>query len=134
MSRVLIVDDDAEIGWLSEALLQIAGHTTAVAADGAEGYLKLTDFRPDVVLLDVEMPVLDGPGMMKRMLVEDCGRENIPVVLVSGVAELAQLAAQVGTPYFLEKPVSGDQLQSVVSRALEERRPPRPSLGEVRQP
>jgi DNA-binding NtrC family response regulator len=134
MSRVLIVDDDAEIGWISEALLQIAGHTTAVAANGAEGFLKLTDFQPDVVLLDVEMPVLDGPGMIQQMLIEDCGRENIPVVLVSGVADLSALASQVGTPYFLEKPVSADQIQSVVNRALAERRPPRPSRGEVGYP
>ena len=132
MPRVLIVDDDAEMSWILNAFLEIAGYVTAVAANGAEAYLKLDEFHPDLVLLDVEMPILDGPGMIKKMLIEDCGRENIPVALVSGVADLPSLAAQVGTPYFLEKPVSAEQIQKVVTRALEERRPPRPSHGEVR--
>ena len=130
MSRVLIVDDDADLGWLLQTFMQLAGHATAFAADGAEGFRKVDEFCPEVVLLDVEMPTLDGPGLMAQMLIADCGRENIPVILLSGVVGLSHVAARVGTPYYLEKPVTADQLERMVELVLAERRPPRPRHGE----
>jgi DNA-binding NtrC family response regulator len=129
MARILIVDDDPDLAWILDALLREIGYATATAADGAEGFLKVDAFKPDVVLCDVEMPVLSGPGLMQRLLIEDCGRENIPVVLVSGVVDLPGLAMQCGTPYFLEKPVTIEGLCDVVNRALLERQPPRPAAG-----
>jgi FixJ family two-component response regulator len=84
--------------------------------------------RPDAILLDVEMPLLDGPGMANRMFVENMGRENIPVILVSGVANLAQVADQVGTPYALAKPYSEEALALLLEEALRERALPRPRM------
>ena len=86
---------------------------------------------PDLVVLDVEMPVLDGPGMVTRMLVEDAGRERIPVVLVSGVVELSSVAERVGTPYALAKPFDPTALLALASQALRERRPPAPQFARV---
>lgn len=125
-ARILIVDDDPDLAWILEALLQSLGYTTAVAPDGQAGLHQVDDFHPDIVVSDVEMPLLSGPGLIRRLLVEDCGRERIPVILVSGVADLAGLAAACGTPYFLEKPVTLDDLQATVGRALAERIAPRP--------
>ena len=72
------------------------------------------------------MPILDGPGMAYRMLVEDCGRETIPIVLLSGTMDLAAVARRVGTSYTLPKPCDPERLLGMIEKALTERTPPRP--------
>lgn len=125
MANVLIVDDDADAADALAQIMRGEGHEVRVGFDGAEGFRLIEERCPDLVLLDVEMPVLDGPGLAYQMFVHDCGMENIPVVLVSGVAELANLASRVGTPYFLAKPFRYERLLEVVEDALRERIPPR---------
>jgi CheY-like chemotaxis protein len=88
---------------------------------------------PEVILLDVDMPKLTGPQMAYRLLIEDCGREYIPIILLSAIDQLHSVAKTVGTPYFLSKPYSLDDLTKVLNRTLKERRPPRPSLLEADQ-
>ncbi|HEY1587266.1 MAG TPA: hypothetical protein VGH63_16335, partial [Polyangia bacterium] len=80
----------------------------------------------DLAVLDVEMPLLDGPSMAYRMFVHNCGLENIPIVLVSGVFDLPHVAARVGTPYFSAKPFDTAEMMSLVDRALTEHALPRP--------
>ena len=71
--------------------------------------------------MDVEMPILDGPGMAYAMFVHDMGLENVPVVILSGVPNLKEVASRVGTPYFLGKPYRLEQIVALVQRALAER-------------
>ena len=123
---VLIVDDDIDLAWITAELLLQEGYDVRVARDGEEGLRLLRENMPDVLILDVEMPLLDGPSVAKRMLVEDCGLEEIPVVLVSGIADLAAVARRVGTPYVLGKPFDVGRLLAMVRSALAERRPPEP--------
>lgn len=82
--------------------------------------------RPDVVLLDVEMPKLTGPEMAYEMFLHDLGWEEIPVVLMSGVMNLREVAAAVGTPYFLGKPYTLDRILALTGKALVERASPHP--------
>src|SRR5690348_3010999 len=63
MADVLVVDDNLDISELLEALLAEEGHLVRVAHDGEEGLRALDERLSDVVILDVDMPVLDGPGM-----------------------------------------------------------------------
>jgi CheY-like chemotaxis protein len=125
MGDLLIVDDDPDIVEVLKEILSELGHAVRVAANGEEGLEQLRTKLPDLVLLDVEMPVLGGPAMAYRMFLEDMGRENIPIVLLSGVADLPLVAARTGTPYFLVKPYSMADLCSLVERAMCERIPPR---------
>jgi CheY-like chemotaxis protein len=90
------------------------------------GLRLLHERAPDIVLLDIEMPILDGPGMVTRILVHDAGLEEIPVVLLSGSPELTRVAREVGTPYFLGKPYTYERLMDLVGQALRERAPPAP--------
>jgi DNA-binding NtrC family response regulator len=130
MAQLLIVDDDCDVTETLRMVLEHE-HTIRAAANGEEGMRLLNDRRPDLILLDVEMPVLDGPGMAYRMFIEDAGRERIPIVLVSGVADLEGVAERVGTPYFLLKPVDVEPLLALVRRALVEQTPPRPALRQL---
>lgn len=124
---VVLVEDNPDIAVLLQMLLTDAGFVVRLGRNGEEGLALLHERHPDVVLTDVEMPVLDGPSMATRMLVEDAGLERIPVVVISGTEELHRIAATVGTPYYLAKPFAPPQLVSLLHRALRERRWPRPS-------
>jgi len=124
MASLLVVDDDVDLADLLAELLAQEGHEVRLARDGEDGLARLAERHPDVLLLDVEMPQLDGPGMAYRMVVHDCGMEEIPIVLVSGVADLREVARRVGTPYFVSKPFQMPTLLRVLNQALEERTPP----------
>lgn len=117
---LLLVDDDLDAPELLAELLELRGHRVRIAHDGQEALRLLRDHLPDVAVLDVEMPVMDGPDLSFRMLVTDCGMELVPVVLVSGVEDLAAVARRVGTPYFVAKPASLERLLAVVERAVTE--------------
>jgi CheY-like chemotaxis protein len=127
MANILIVDDDLDIAELSKQVLESAGHHIRVGHSGEEGLKSLDRARlPDCLLLDVDMPGLDGPGMAHEMLVHDAGEEKIPILLVSGRTDLAAVAARMGTPYFLTKGRDDyvDVLLEILARALSERQPP----------
>jgi DNA-binding NtrC family response regulator len=132
VANVLIVDDDDDIRSLVSMLVEMAGHCVREAANGREGMQAVTENRPDLVLLDVEMPILTGPEMAYEMFIRDCGIEKIPIILISGVVGLDEVAEMVGTRYFLTKPYDPEALLKLVNRALREHAPPRPKL-EVRR-
>jgi CheY-like chemotaxis protein len=126
MADVLIVDDDPDLAWLLGEAVEAEGHDVRIAQDGWEALRRVHERAPDLLLLDVEMPVLSGPELSIELLLRDCGEENIPIVLLSGVVGLARVAAGVGTPYYLAKPYEADGVIRILERALRERVPPRP--------
>jgi CheY-like chemotaxis protein len=126
MADILIVEDDAELAATLAELLTLEGHTTRIALDGREGLQAMEEHLPDLILLDIEMPVLDGPGMAYAALVRDAGSELIPIILSSGYADLDAVATRVGTPYRIPKPCSLSALLKLVDRALTERQAPHP--------
>jgi DNA-binding NtrC family response regulator len=123
---LLLVEDDEDVASALETLLTFEGYVVRTARNGAEGLALLGQRLPDAIVLDVEMPVLDGPGMAARMLVRDAGMERIPVILVSGAADLGEVARRIGTPYALQKPCDVETLLASVARAISERRVPQP--------
>jgi CheY-like chemotaxis protein len=125
MGHLLLVDDDNDLVDVFGALLRSEGHDVRTACSGKEGLNMLRAAPlPDVIVLDVDMPVLDGPGMAHQMLLHDAGEEKIPVILVSGRSDLAQIARRMGTTYFLQKPTDFEMFLSVLGRALRERLAP----------
>jgi CheY-like chemotaxis protein len=129
MADLLIVEDDDDVAFLTEAFLDLEGHQVRRARNGEEGLARLTEGLPDLVVMDVEMPLLSGPGMAARMIAENCGREAIPIIIVSGAFGLGSIARSVGTPYHLTKPYDPADLLILVRRALSEHVAPRPHVG-----
>ena len=126
MASIVLIDDDDDIRETMADLLGLEGHDVRSARNGVEGLQALDDRFPQLVVTDVEMPVLDGRAIDFRMFVENLGRENIPVILVSGAPDLRDIAAVLGTPYFLSKPFPFEALNATIDRALSEAIPARP--------
>ncbi len=122
MLSVLIVDDDIEIAHRLEELFAVAGYVTRVAHNGVEGLHEATKDPPDIILLDVEMPILDGPGMSEALAIQRAGQPAIPIVLISASSRLQKIAEWVGTPFFLNKPFGISQILGMVNNALKARR------------
>jgi DNA-binding response OmpR family regulator len=132
MADVVLVEDDDDVAFLMALFLEEDGHQVRRAPDGERGLALLSEHLPDLIVLDVEMPLLDGPGMAARMIVEDAGREQIPIILASGAVNLSAVAERVGTPYVLAKPFEPSELLALTARALEERRAPTPRKPRAR--
>jgi CheY-like chemotaxis protein len=125
MARLLLVDDDEDIVDLFAEFLRSAGHDVSTASSGEEGLRALRAAPlPDLLVLDVDMPILGGPEMAHKMLLHDAGEENVPIFLMSGRDDLSEIAGRMGTPYFLRKPAVTVKFLEILDRALRERGAP----------
>jgi two-component system nitrogen regulation response regulator GlnG len=128
-ARVLIVDDDRDIGLMLSAVMKKEGLGSMVAYDGETALQMVPVSRPDVLLVDVKMPGLDGMEVMKRVKETD---PHLPVVLITAYAEIpASVAAmKAGAFDYLSKPFDHSEVIRVVRAALIERQRRRQSQAE----
>jgi len=115
--RVLCVDDDAVARELMQGACRAAGAVVRCAVDGAAALREARAFRPDLVLLDVVMPVLDGLSTC-RMLRGDPELCSVAIHVVSSRASAADrdAALRVGASGFMAKPFSIAALEALVAR------------------
>jgi CheY-like chemotaxis protein/ribonuclease BN (tRNA processing enzyme) len=108
---VLIVDDDEDLRILARKALMHAGHTVLEAADGAQGLELIELHKPDLLLLDLVMPGMDGFEVLRQLRARETGRP-LPVIVLTarGDEESARSSFQVGATDFLIKPFSAPQL------------------------
>ncbi len=120
MSRILITDDDQSFRETLAMFLQRLGHETLEARQGREGLRLFRDWSPDLTLLDIRMPEMDGMSVLDEIhRATPCH----PVILVSALDDVEDIMAgmQRGAFEFIEKPVEMERLERVVRRALNER-------------
>ena len=117
IGRLLVVDDEVEITSLIEEHFGSLGWDVDVAADGAPALILAAARRPDVVLLDVNMPVVSGDEVLDRLRAID---KTVPIVMLTGNADedLARSFLRRGAFDYVGKPFQLTQLESVVSAAL----------------
>jgi CheY-like chemotaxis protein len=104
MARVLVVDDDAMIRDYIDMALEQVGHEVVQAAHGGEALTVLEGLTPDLILLDMRMPTMDGWEFATRYRAKP-GRKA-PIVVMTAAADAAVRAAQVMADAFLAKPFS----------------------------
>ena len=108
---ILIVDDDARLREFVRVNLEMDGYTVREAANASEGLAALEEEPPDLILLDVMMPEVDGWEMLRRVR-ERHGVDSIPVIMFSGKVDeqTAETASERGAQAFFGKPFDPQQL------------------------
>ena len=116
--RVLVVDDNLDAAESLAMLLTFAGHETRQAHDGAEAVKAAEQFRPDVVLLDIGLPVMNGYDACRRLRQEPWGRSMLLVALTGwGQEEDREQSRDAGFDAHLVKPVDLEGLLDVIARS-----------------
>jgi DNA-binding response OmpR family regulator len=120
MTRVLVIDDEAPIRLLCRVNLEAEGMCVLEAGDGPSGLAKASSGQPDVILLDVMMPGLDGWGVAEALL-EDEQTVGIPIIFLTARAEFRDRARglDIGGVDYITKPFNPVELAPLVRGLLE---------------
>jgi len=121
MSRILVADDNELNLMLACDVLELSGHDTMAAKNGNEAISLAASERPDLVLMDLRMPVMNGEEAMRSIKADGCTRD-IPVVALTASAmagEREQLLAR-GFDGYISKPIDVASFASEVARFLPE--------------
>jgi CheY-like chemotaxis protein len=117
--RVLIVDDNADGAEMLELALRALGHSTRVTYDGASALVAAQEFRPDVALLDIGLPLMDGFELARRMRAE-MGAQAPVLIAVTGYGQEAdrERTRLAGFTHHLVKPIGLDELGALIAAPL----------------
>lgn len=116
---ILVVEDDREISNATCLRLRAAGFAAEALYEGCDVVRHAESYRPEVILLDVRLPDVDGLTTLRELKRLDSTR-RIPVVMLSASMSDEQAALDSGARYFLRKPYDGDNLLMAVRTAIDE--------------
>jgi CheY-like chemotaxis protein len=116
---ILVVDDDADFRSGLRMALEIKGYQVEEAANGAEALAKLMEKPPLLVLLDLQMPVMNGREMLQRMRATQELKE-VPVVIISGFG-FEWEAELMGAQGYIGKPFEPEELEKTIANLLRPR-------------
>ena len=121
MATILIVDDSATMMEGHKRILEKQGHTVHHAEDGEQGVAQAIELLPDLVLMDVVMPKMNG-FQATRKITKDERTKHIPVVIVTSKDQETDImwGKRQGAKDYLIKPADEDQLKATVDRLLAE--------------
>lgn len=119
MPRVLVVDDDPVIRGLLEVNLQLEGYEVGLAVDGSDALAQIAADHPDLILLDIMMPGIDGWEVAQR-LKEDPATAHIPVAFLTARAMGADVkrGTDLGVDAYVTKPFDPEELLELVGRLV----------------
>jgi CheY-like chemotaxis protein len=112
-ARILVVEDDENIRELVDVILSGAGYEVMTAPDGAAALQVVGNTRPDLVLLDMRMPVMDGWEFARQYRARP--EPHAPIVVLTAARDAAQRAAEIDANGYLGKPFDMKSLLSMVS-------------------
>ena len=117
--RVLVVDDDESVREVFALLLRKEGYEVTAAENGFDGLLKLKQLVPDVIISDLNMPKLDGLGLLRALRTKP-GFENIPFILLTSRAETdtVKKAVELKVNNYLVKPFAVDALKRKIEAVI----------------
>lgn len=118
-ARILAVDDDQRILRVIEGLLTPHGYEVVFARDGREALTLMSNTKPDLVLLDIFMPGMDGYSTLGEIK-KDIKTKEVPVVMVTAVGQELNkmLAQQLGAAGYITKPFKSSELLEMINNLL----------------
>lgn len=120
MAKILVVDDDSKIQMVIRIMLQKKGYDVRCASSGIEAFQEIPEYRPDLILLDVMMPGMDGYEVCRKLKSSE-STKNLPVIMLTalGMGEDFEKAIENGADWYIVKPFNSRQLLSRVSMLLD---------------
>jgi DNA-binding response OmpR family regulator len=119
---ILLIDDDIDLQQLTKIALKSRGYVVETANNGLEGLAKLETLKPDLIVLDMNMPKLGGLGFYQKIC-NGQDRPPYPVLVLTARTNLEQLLMQMNIDGFMGKPFEIDELLSKVEAILEKVNP-----------
>ena len=118
MARVLVIDDEPDVVRLILKVLSGRGHVVSTARDGASALVRVEEERPDVILLDNDLPKIDGAEVCRRIKM-DTATERIPIVMMtSSYIDIYDVGAEGGPDAFVVRPFAREVLANAIDRIL----------------
>ena len=119
MKRILIIEDDTKIAAALAIRLEAAGYAALTAADGLAGLKLALERNPDLILMDIWMPVGIGFSVAQRL--HSLGLSGVPIIFItaSKIKGLRKTAERLGAVAFFEKPYDSEQLLAAVRQSLD---------------
>ena len=120
MARILVVDDDLNLLQMVRVMLERVGHEVETTHKGAEGVVRAAQWQPDLAIIDIMMPDLDGYNVVRRLRANPA-TARIPILILTARSQEMdkQTALEAGANAFLSKPVTAQQLTARVDSVLQ---------------
>ena len=115
--RVLVIDDEPDFLGVMSARLSRTGYDVRTAENGEEGLARMGDLRPDLILLDILMPGINGFEFCRRLR-RDPRFKSIPVIIVTALIQpghdMAKVCSRIGAQDYIAKPFATDRLMGSI--------------------
>ncbi len=126
LNKILVVDDDPDLREALKIILEQSGYQVITAQNGIEGLTSLKVDQPDLMILDLLMPKMDGFSVLKEIESPGwLGSKDIPVIILTAVREEAsrrryelETGIELSTAYYVEKPINPNTLVEKVNRLI----------------
>jgi CheY-like chemotaxis protein len=118
MGRVLVIDDEPDVVRLIVKVLSGRGHVVQIARDGATALVRVKQEPPDVILLDSDLPKIDGAEVCRRLKTDEATAAIPIVMMTSAYIDIYDVGAHGGPNAFVVRPFVREVLANVVERAL----------------
>lgn len=117
MSRILVVDDEKHVLDALTSVLKKSGHEVSAVLTGPHALASYATFKPDLVVLDLLMPGMDGFEVQRRLVEYD---QKLPIVVLTGVTDpqTAERAMAEGATAYITKPINWDQVEATIETYL----------------
>lgn len=115
--KILVIDDDKDVGYIFKKALAMEGYSVLTALDGVSGLRIVKEKKPDIVLLDLKMSKMNGIEVLRRIKKID---ENIVVIIITGYGTMdtARTAMKFGAFDYITKPIDLEHVNAVIKDGL----------------
>ena len=117
--KILMIDDECDLVEIIKKRLEANDYDVIVSSDGQDGMAKAMSEVPDLILLDIKMPKMDGYTFIKQARVDN-RLKNVPIIVLSVIDQLSELLKLEGVNDYLEKPFNNEELLNKINQHLKE--------------